>query len=151
MRAGRAGPVSVETSPINQLLLFPDLVDQYGARNKARVARDKNRLHILHTTLLRADLFVLDEVGFQPPEREDATFLFEPINKRYAAQKSTIITSNKSYGQWHEICPDPVLAVALLDRLLHHSTTINIKGDSYRQRHRHHTGLPTPHNPEEAP
>ena len=75
--------------------------------NKARAAREKNRLHILHTTLLRADLFILDEVGFQPLEREDATFLFEAINKRYAAQKSTIITSNKSYGQWHEIFPDP--------------------------------------------
>lgn len=112
--------------------------------NKARAAKDKNRLHILHTTLLRADLFVLDEVGFQPLERDDATFLFETINKRYAAAKSTIVTSNKSYGQWHEIFPDPVLAVALLDRLLHHSTTLNIRGDSYRLRHRHHTGLPTP-------
>jgi len=118
--------------------------------NKARAAREKNRLHILHTTLLRADLFILDEVGFQPLEREDATFLFEAINKRYAAQKSTIITSNKSYGQWHEIFPDPVLAVALLDRLLHHSTTINIRGDSYRQRHRKHTGLPQPQNLEDA-
>jgi DNA replication protein DnaC len=112
--------------------------------NKARAAREKHRLHVLHTTLLRADLFVLDEVGFQPLERDDATFLFEAINKRYAAQKSTIITSNKSYGQWHEIFPDPVLAVALLDRLLHHATTLNIRGDSYRLKARRDTGLPTP-------
>jgi DNA replication protein DnaC len=112
--------------------------------NKARAAREKHRLHVLHTTLLRADLFVLDEVGFQPLERDDATFLFEAINKRYAANKSTIITSNKSYGQWHEIFPDPVLAVALLDRLLHHATTINIRGDSYRLKARRDTGLPTP-------
>jgi len=111
--------------------------------NKARVAREKNRLHILHTTLLRADLFILDDVGCQPLERDDATFLFETINKRYAAGKSTIVTSNKSYGQWHEIFPDPVLAVALLDRLLHHSTTLNIRGNSYRQRHRKQAGLPT--------
>ena len=111
--------------------------------NKARAAREKNRLHVLHTTLLRADLFVLDEVGFQPLEREDATFLFEAINKRYAAHKSTIVTSNKSYGQWHEIFPDPVLAVALLDRLLHHANTLNIRGDSYRQRPRKQAGLPT--------
>jgi DNA replication protein DnaC len=111
--------------------------------NKARAAREKHRLHTLHTTLLRADLFVLDEVGFQPLEREDATFLFEAINKRYAAGKSTIVTSNKSYGQWHEIFPDQVLAVAMLDRLLHHSTTLNIRGDSYRQKHRRQAGLPT--------
>ena len=64
--------------------------------------------------------------------------------------KSTIITSNKSYGQWHEIFPDPILAVALLDRLLHHSTTINIRGDSYRQRHRKQTGLPKPQNQEDT-
>lgn len=118
--------------------------------NKARAAREKNRLHILHTTLLRAGLFVLDEVGFQPLERDDATFLFEAINKRYAAGKSTIVTSNKSYGQWHEIFPDPVLAVALLDRLLHHATTLNIRGDSYRLKHRRQAGLPTTINQEDA-
>jgi len=110
--------------------------------NKARVARERNHLHRLHTTLLRAELFILDEVGFQPLEKNDATFLFEAINKRYAAGKSVIITSNKSYGQWHEIFPDEVLAVALLDRLLHHATTINITGQSYRQLHRHKHGLP---------
>lgn len=111
--------------------------------NKVRAAQEKHRLHALHTTLLRADLFVLDEVGFQPLAREDATFLFEAINKRYTAGKPTIVTSNKSYGQWHEIFPDPVLAVALLDRLLHHSTTLNIRRDSYRQKHRRQAGLPT--------
>ena len=114
--------------------------------NKARAARERNRLHTLHTTLLRADLFILDEVGFQPLQQEDATFLFETINKRYAAKKSIILTSNKSYGQWHEIFPDEILAVALLDRLLHHATTLNIQGDSYRQRHRRHD--PPPHEPQ---
>jgi hypothetical protein len=75
--------------------------------------------------------------------REDATFLFEGVNKRYGAAKSTIITSNKSYGQWQEILPDPILAVALLDRLLHHSVVLNIRGDSDRQRHRKNVGLPS--------
>lgn len=109
---------------------------------KARLARERNRLHVLHTILLRADLFVLDEVGFQPLDQNDATFLFEAINKRYQAGKSTIVTSNKSYGQWSEIFPDPILAVALLDRLLHHAVTINIRGESYRLRHRKLAGLP---------
>lgn len=119
--------------------------------DKSCAAREKNRLHILRTTLLRADLFVLDEVGFQPHERDDATLLFEAINKRYDAHKSMIVTSNKSFGHWHEIFPDPVLAVALLDRLLHHSTTLNIRGDSYRLRHRQQTGLPQPNLPEGPP
>jgi DNA replication protein DnaC len=114
---------------------------------KARLARDRNRLHVLHATLLRADVFLLDEVGFQPLDQSDATFLFEVINKRYQANKSTIVTSNKSYGQWGEIFPDPILAVALLDRLLHHAVTLNIRGASYRLRHRQTNGLP---NPQEA-
>ncbi len=111
---------------------------------KIRLAREKNRLHALQATIMRTTLFVLDELGFLPLSPEDATFLFELVNKRYQAQKSTIITSNKSYGQWGEIFPDPVLAVALLDRLLHHATTINIRGKSYRLKHRREAGLVSP-------
>lgn len=110
--------------------------------NKFRIARERNKLHYLHSSILRAEVFVLDEVGFQALERDDAAFLFEVINKRYVASKSTILTSNKSYGQWHEIFPDSVLAVALLDRLLHRANTMNIQGDSYRLRHRKQAGLP---------
>ena len=109
--------------------------------NKARAARERNRLQILHASLQRADVFCLDEVGFEALQRDDATFLFEVINKRYAAGKSTILTSSKSYAQWDEIFPDPILAVALLDRLLHHSSVLNIRGPSYRQRHRRAAGL----------
>jgi DNA replication protein DnaC len=108
---------------------------------KARLAREKNRLHVLQRVIHRAHLFVLDELGFLPLAPEDATFLFEVINKRYHSGKATIITSNKSFGQWGEIFPDPVLATALLDRLLHHATTINIRGESYRLKHRRESGL----------
>ncbi len=69
------------------------------------------------------------------------------VSKRYEALKSIILTSNKSYGTWNEIFPDPVLATALLDRLLHHSSTINIRGDSYRLRHRRQSGLTTGDTP----
>ena len=48
------------------------------------------------------------------------------------------------FGQWDEIFPDPALAIALLDRLLHHATTLNIRGESYRLRHRRHAGLAVP-------
>ena len=106
--------------------------------------REKNRLDILLRVIIRADLFLLDEVGYLPLESEDATFLFEAVSRRYEAQKSIILTSNKSYGQWDEIFPDPVLATALLDRLLHHATTINIRGESYRLRNRRGAGLTTP-------
>jgi DNA replication protein DnaC len=107
---------------------------------KSRAAREKNRLELLLRVTTRADLFILDEIGYVPLEKADATFLFELVSKRYEAQRSIILTSNKSYGQWDEIFPDPVLATALLDRLLHHATTINIRGESYRLRHRRQAG-----------
>jgi DNA replication protein DnaC len=107
---------------------------------KSRAAREKNRLQVLLRVTTRADLFILDEVGYLPLEKADATFLFEIVSKRYETRRSIILTSNKSYGQWGEIFPDPVLATALLDRLLHHATTINIRGESYRLRHRRQAG-----------
>lgn len=111
---------------------------------RSRAARERNRLRNLMTVVMGADLFVLDEVGFQPLESQDASFLFEMVNKRYQAQRPVIVTSNKSFGQWGEIFPDSTLAVALLDRLLHHATTINIRGESYRLRHRRNAGLISP-------
>ena len=54
---------------------------------------------------------------------------------------SIILTSNKSYGDWGTIFGDPIIATAILDRLLHHSTTINIRGESYRLKERRKAGL----------
>lgn len=108
---------------------------------KSRLARERNRLELFLRSILRAKLFVLDELGFSRLEQQDASFLFEAINKRYQHQRSTIVTSNKSFGQWGETFPDTTLAVALLDRLLHHATTINIRGESYRLRYRREAGL----------
>src|SRR5262249_39361334 len=54
---------------------------------------------------------------------------------------SIILTSNKSYGDWGSIFGDPIIATAILDRLLHHSTTINIRGESYRLKDRRKAGL----------
>ena len=112
---------------------------------KARKARAKSRLDNLLSTLARNDLLILDEIGYLPLEIADATFLFELVSKRY---EPMILTSNKGYGSWNDVFPDPVLATALLDRLLHHSTTVNLKGDSYRLRNRTRAGLRT-HRPDE--
>lgn len=109
---------------------------------RSRIAREKNRLDLLLRVITRADLFILDEVGYLPLASTDATFLVEAVSKRYEARKPILLTSNKSYGQWGEIFPDPVLTTALLDRLLHHATTINIRGESFRLRHRRQGGLP---------
>lgn len=111
---------------------------------KSRAARERNRLDAFLQTLLRPELLILDEIGYLPLERPDATCLFELVNKRYQLQKSIILTSNKSFGAWDEIFPDTALATALLDRLLHRATTLTIRGESYRVRHRRKAGLPGP-------
>ena len=66
--------------------------------------------------------------------------LFQLISRRYQ-KGSIILTSNKSFGEWGGIFTDQVLASAILDRLLHHSTTINIRGNSYRLRQKQKAGL----------
>lgn len=112
-----------------------------------RRAQRADRLERLLTTMLRPKLLILDEVGYTPLERPEATFLFEVVAKRYDRKKPMIITSNKSWGAWGEILPDQVMTAAILDRLLHRSVTINIQGESYRLREHRKAGfspLPTP-------
>jgi DNA replication protein DnaC len=87
-------------------------------------------------------LLIIDEMGYLPFDEEGAHCLFQLISKRYD-KSSTIFTSNKSYGEWGEIFKDHVIAAALLDRILHHCTTINIKGESYRLKERRRQGIKT--------
>lgn len=108
---------------------------------KARELQQRNRLANFQGLLLRPDVLVLDELGFLPLTATDATFFFEVVNKRYQAGKSIIITSNKGFSDWGQIFADETLAVAILDRLLHHATTINIRGESYRLKSRREAGL----------
>ena len=90
--------------------------------------------------LARPKLVILDEMGYFPLDRLAAQFLFQLVSRRYG-KTSLIITSNKSYGDWGDIFADQVLASAILDRLLHHSTTINIRGQSYRLREKRQAGV----------
>ena len=76
-------------------------------------------------------LVVVDEVGYMPITRQDAHMFFRFVCYRYE-KSSTIITSNKSFSEWEELFGDPVIATAILDRLLHHCHVVNIKGNSYR-------------------
>jgi DNA replication protein DnaC len=80
---------------------------------------------------LKNTLVVVDEVGYMPISRQDAHLFFRFICYRYE-KSSTIITSNKSFSEWEELFGDPVIATAILDRLLHHCQVVNIKGNSYR-------------------
>jgi DNA replication protein DnaC len=100
----------------------------------------EDRLNHRLTVLCRPNLLILDEMGYFPLDRTTAHFLFQLVSRRYQ-KGSIILTSNKSYGEWGDIFSDPILATAILDRLLHHSTTINIRGQSYRLRDKRRTGL----------
>lgn len=86
-----------------------------------------------HKAYLTSGLVVVDEVGYLPIDSREAYLFFQFVSYRYE-RSSTIITSNKSFGDWEELFGDPVIATAILDRLLHHCVVINIKGHSYRLR-----------------
>ena len=82
---------------------------------------------------LSPDLLILDELGFKKIPAYSADDFFEVISKRYE-KGSVIITTNKSFDSWGDIFADPVLASAIIDRIVHYSTIINIKGPSYRRK-----------------
>jgi len=103
-------------------------------------ARAENRLERQLQQFVYPKVLILDEMGYLPMSREDASLFFRLLNRRYE-KASLIITSNKSFTDWGEIFGDQVLATAILDRLLHHSTVINIKGESYRLKEKRKAGL----------
>ena len=111
-----------------------ELVDDLGRAH--REGRLDRRLRIY----LAPKLLVVDEMGYLPLDEMGATIFFQLVTARYE-RGSIILTSNKSYGEWDSIFGDPIIATAILDRLLHHSTTVNIRGESYRLRERRKAGL----------
>ena len=80
---------------------------------------------------LTSSLVVVDEVGYLPVDSKEAYLFFQFVSHRYE-KNSTIITSNKSFGDWQELFGDAVIATAILDRLLHHCKVVNINGHSFR-------------------
>ncbi len=80
---------------------------------------------------LNSALVIVDEAGYLPVDSREAYLFFQFVSYRYE-KSSTVITSNKSFADWQELFGDPVIATAILDRLLHHSKVVNIKGHSYR-------------------
>lgn len=94
-------------------------------------AKSENRLEYKLRHYFSYSLLIIDEVGYLPIEPDSADLLFELIARRYEA-KSTIITTNKSFNKWGEMFGNPMVANAMLDRLLHHSKVFTITGPSFR-------------------
>ena len=95
----------------------------------------ENRLPDRLRTLGKYTLLIIDEIGYLPMDIQGANLFFQLIARRYE-KNSTIFTSNKTFSQWNEVFADVTIASAILDRVLHHATVINIKGESYRLKER---------------
>lgn len=102
-----------------------DLITQL---NKAHF---ENKLEQRLKHFCKYELLIIDEIGYLPLDKQGANLFFQLIAKRYE-KHSTIITTNMSFNKWGEVFSDNILANAILDRLLHHSSVISIKGSSYR-------------------
>lgn len=103
-------------------------------------AQHENRLERSLKQLVYPKVLIIDEIGYLPLSQDEASLFFRLIVRRYE-RASTIVTSNKSFLDWGEVFNDHVLATAVLDRLLHHATTLNIKGESYRLKEKRKAGL----------
>lgn len=105
-----------------------------------RVAHEERRLERRLRIYLAPKLLIIDEFGYLPLDKLGATLLFQLIAARYE-RGSILLTSNQSFGEWGDVFGDPVIATAILDRLLHHSHVISIRGESYRLREKRRSGL----------
>ena len=129
--------LAIKAAQVGHRVLFLTLEQ---LMNKLKRASQENRLERQLQQLTYPKVLILDEIGYLPLSREDASLLFRLVARRYL-KASVILTSNKSFVDWGDIFSDAVLATAILDRLLHHSTTINIKGESYRLKTKRKAGM----------
>ena len=102
-----------------------DLIDQL------KKAYLENRLETRIKHFSKYKLLIIDEIGYLPIGEQEAKMFFQLIDRRYE-KKSTIVTSNINLSDWSDIFVDNMLASAILDRLVHHSSIVNILGSSYR-------------------
>jgi len=122
--------LGVEAVKAGRSVYFATLADIVGALAKAEREgglREKIRF------FCRFAILIVDEIGYLPVTAGGGNLFFQLVNARYE-KGAMILTSNRGFAEWGEIFGDPVVATALLDRLLHHAIVIQIEGSSYRLR-----------------
>jgi DNA replication protein DnaC len=132
-----ATAIGIEAVKAGKSVYFIPLADLLGALAKAEregTLREKIRFYC------RPSLLIVDEIGYLPVIPGGGNLFFQLVNARYE-KSAMILTSNRGFAEWGEIFGSPVVATALLDRLLHHAIVIQIDGSSYRLR-RHAELLP---------
>lgn len=124
--------LAIKASQAGQSISFATMAELI---HKLRADRDNGRMGKSRRPYQWSDLVVVDEVGYTPIDRDECNLFYQFVAMRYE-KSSTIITSNKAFDEWSELFHDPVIVTAILDRLLHHSVVVNIKGNSYRLRNK---------------
>ena len=107
------------------MIFLSTLSQRISTAAKLRVVKQRG------SSLKKAELIVIDEVGFVPLHKDAAELLFQVISDCYE-RKSLIITSNLEFSQWNTVLGDNRLTAALIDRLIHHSHIVIFSGESYR-------------------
>src|SRR5271165_858216 len=122
--------ISVRACLAGQRVAFATATEWVGrlgdAKRRGALEAELRRLSFI-------PLIVVDEVGYIPFDPEAANLMFSLVSNRYE-RASMIVTSNKPFSKWGEIFGDDMAATAMIDRLIHHSEILSLKGDSYRLR-----------------
>lgn len=122
--------IGVEAVKAGRSVYFSPLADIVGSLARAeREGTLRERIRFL----CRASLLIVDEIGYLPVSASNGNLFFQLVNARYE-KGAMILTSNRGFGEWDQVFGDTVVAAALLDRLLHHATVVQIEGSSYRLR-----------------
>lgn len=125
-----ATALGVEAVKAGRGVYFSSLADIVGTLSKAeREGQLRERIRFL----CRPSLLIVDEIGYLPVIPGGGNLFFQLVNARYE-RGAMILTSNRGFAEWGEVFGDPVVATALLDRLLHHAIVVQIEGASYRLR-----------------
>jgi DNA replication protein DnaC len=124
--------LGVEAARRRHRVLFVRAADLVQQLLDAREHRDLARLQ---RRLQRVRLLIVDELGFVPFDRAGGELLFNVLSERYE-RRSTLVTTNLSFGEWVQVFHDEKLTTALLDRLSHHAHILTTRGQSFRQRKR---------------
>jgi DNA replication protein DnaC len=122
--------LGVEAVKAGHSVYFCTLADRLG--QLARAERE-GRLHERIRFFARAALLIVDEIGYLPVVPGGGNLFFQLVAARYE-RGAMILTSNRGFAEWGDVFGDPVVATALLDRLLHHAVVVQIEGSSYRLR-----------------
>jgi DNA replication protein DnaC len=130
--------LGVRTAELGHRVYFTSAVDLAMRLTRAV---DANRLHRQISALTQPKLLIIDEVGYLPLDPMQSSLVFQVICQRYQKGQSIALTSDKAFSDWGQVfADDPVLASAALDRLLHRSTVLNIRGESYRLKEKRQAG-----------